>query len=416
MKVLVLGSGGREHALVWKVMQSKKVKKIFCAPGNGGIEQIVDVPKINVNDNNDVLAFVKKNKIDLTIVGPEAYLVNGIVDTLEDAGYSVFGPRKSASKLEASKIYTKELLNKYNIPTAAFQQFNTSKEAINYINKHEIFPIVIKADGLAEGKGVLICKSKSEAKEAVKNLMEKNKFGIAGTKIIIEEFLSGDEISILTFTDSETMIPMEHAKDYKKINENDQGLNTGGMGCISPNPSVTKEIEKRCESEILLPILNALKKEKIDFRGVLFIGIIYTSSGPKVLEFNVRFGDPETQVILPRMKSDIIDIFFSTINKKLSEVSIEWYSDHFCSVVMASSGYPESYKKNIEINGLKDIENCIVFHAGTKLNGSKIFTNGGRVLNVTARGENTKSAIENAYEGVFKLNFKGAYYRKDIGS
>ncbi|MED5475942.1 MAG: phosphoribosylamine--glycine ligase [Candidatus Neomarinimicrobiota bacterium] len=416
MKVLVLGSGGREHALVWKVMQSKKVKKIFCAPGNGGIEQIVDVPKINVNDNNDVLAFVKKNKIDLTIVGPEAYLVNGIVDTLEDAGYSVFGPRKSASKLEASKIYTKEFLNKYNIPTAAFQQFNTSKEAINYINKHEIFPIVIKADGLAEGKGVLICKSKSEAKEAVKNLMEKNKFGIAGTKIIIEEFLSGDEISILTFTDSETMIPMEHAKDYKKINENDQGLNTGGMGCISPNPSVTKEIEKRCESEILLPILNALKKEKIDFRGVLFIGIIYTSSGPKVLEFNVRFGDPETQVILPRMKSDIIDIFFSTINKKLSEVSIEWYSDHFCSVVMASSGYPESYKKNIEINGLKDIENCIVFHAGTKLNGSKIFTNGGRVLNVTARGENTKSAIENAYEGVFKLNFKGAYYRKDIGS
>lgn len=416
MKVLVLGSGGREHALVWKVMQSKKVKKIFCAPGNGGIEQIVDVPKINVNDNNDVLAFVEKNKIDLTIVGPEAYLVNGIVDTLEDAGYSVFGPRKSAAKLEASKIYTKEFLNKYNIPTAAFQQFNTSKEAINYINKHEIFPIVIKADGLAEGKGVLICKSKSEAKEAVKNLMEKNKFGIAGTKIIIEEFLSGDEISILTFTDSETMIPMEHAKDYKKINENDQGLNTGGMGCISPNPSVTKEIEKRCESEILLPILNALKKEKIDFRGVLFIGIIYTSSGPKVLEFNVRFGDPETQVILPRMKSDIIDIFFSTINKKLSEVSIEWYTDHFCSVVMASSGYPESYKKNIEINGLKDIENCIVFHAGTKLNGSKIFTNGGRVLNVTARGENAKSAIKNAYEGVFKLNFKGAYYRKDIGS
>ena len=416
MKVLVLGSGGREHALVWKVMQSKKVKKIFCAPGNGGIEQIVDVPKINVNDNNDVLAFVEKNKIDLTIVGPEAYLVNGIVDTLEDAGYSVFGPRKSAAKLEASKIYTKDFLKKYNIPTAAFQQFNTSKEAINYINKHEIFPIVIKADGLAEGKGVLICKSKSEAKEAVKNLMEKNKFGIAGTKIIIEEFLSGDEISILTFTDSETMIPMEHAKDYKKINENDQGLNTGGMGCISPNPSVTKEVEKRCESEILLPILNALKKEKIDFRGVLFIGIINTSSGPKVLEFNVRFGDPETQVILPRMKSDIVDIFFSTINKKLSEVSIEWYTDHFCSVVMASSGYPESYKKNIEINGLKDIENCIVFHAGTKLNGSKIFTNGGRVLNVTARGENAKSAIKNAYEGVFKLNFKGAYYRKDIGS
>ena len=416
MKVLVLGSGGREHALVWKVMQSKKVKKIFCAPGNGGIEQIVDVPKINVNDNNDVLAFVEKNKIDLTIVGPEAYLVNGIVDTLEDAGYSVFGPRKTAAKLEASKIYTKDFLKKYNIPTAAFQQFNTSKEAINYINKHEIFPIVIKADGLAEGKGVLICKSKSEAKEAVKNLMEKNKFGIAGTKIIIEEFLSGDEISILTFTDSETMIPMEHAKDYKKINENDQGLNTGGMGCISPNPSVTKEVEKRCESEILLPILNALKKEKIDFRGVLFIGIINTSSGPKVLEFNVRFGDPETQVILPRMKSDIVDIFFSTINKKLSEVSIEWYTDHFCSVVMASSGYPESYKKNIEINGLKDIENCIVFHAGTKLNGSKIFTNGGRVLNVTARGENAKSAIKNAYEGVFKLNFKGAYYRKDIGS
>ena len=416
MKVLVLGSGGREHALVWKVMQSKKVKKIFCAPGNGGIEQIVDVPKINVNDNNDVLAFVKKNKIDLTIVGPEAYLVNGIVDTLEDAGYSVFGPRKSAAKLEASKIYTKEFLKKYNIPTAAFQQFNTSKEAINYINKHEIFPIVIKADGLAEGKGVLICKSKSEAKEAVKNLMEKNKFGIAGTKIIIEEFLNGDEISILTFTDSETMIPMEHAKDYKKIYENNQGLNTGGMGCISPNPSVTKEIEKRCESEILLPILNALKKEKIDFRGVLFIGIIYTSSGPKVLEFNVRFGDPETQVILPRMKSDIIDIFFSTINKKLSEISIDWYTDHFCSVVMASSGYPESYKKNIEIYGLNDIENCIVFHAGTKSNGSKIFTNGGRVLNVTARGKNSKSAIKNAYEGVFKLNFKGAYYRKDIGS
>jgi phosphoribosylamine---glycine ligase len=415
MNVLVLGSGGREHALVWKLNQSPKVKKIYCTPGNGGIEKIAEISQLNANNNHEVLEFVKEKKIDLTIVGPEAYLVNGIVDILEDAGFTVFGPRKASAELEASKIYTKEFLQKYNIPTGDFEKFSTSEDALQFLSSYTNFPVVVKADGLAAGKGVIICEDNQSAVNAINEIMVDDKFGIAGSKIIIEEYLDGNEISILTFVDGETMLPMALAKDYKKIGDNDEGLNTGGMGCISPNPNVTPIMEKICEDTILTPIMNALKKENLDFRGVLFIGIIYTETGPKVLEFNVRFGDPETQVILPRMKTDLIDIFLAVINKQLKNIKIEWYDNHVCTVVLTAPGYPESYPKGMEISGLNNSDDSIIFHAGTKSKNNTILSNGGRVLNVTATGYSSKDAIKNAYNGLNKIKFEGMYFRKDIG-
>ena len=414
MKVLVLGSGGREHALIWKISQSSKVNKIYCAPGNGGIKELAEIPILNPNDNIEVLAFVKENNIDLTIVGPEAYLVNGIVDILEDAGYKVFGPRKNASIFEESKIFTKEFLIKYNIPTGDYAKFNSSESALQYLESYSNFPVVIKADGLAGGKGVIICKTKLDAQNAVQDIMVSHKFGKAGQNIIIEEFLIGNEISILTFVDGKTMIPMVLAKDYKKIGNGETGLNTGGMGCISPNPNVTVDMETVCQNEILDPIMNGLISEKMDFRGVLFIGIIYTKKGPKVLEFNVRFGDPETQVILPRLKNDITDVFLAVINRDLKNIKLNWYENSVCTIVLASDGYPENYKKGNEINGLNNCKS-IVFHAGTKSENDKIFTNGGRVLNITAEGDNHKEAIKNAYSVIENIHFEGMYFRNDIG-
>lgn len=415
MKVLVLGSGGREHALVWKISQSPKVEKIYCSPGNGGIQKLAENPNFDANENNEILNFVKNNSIDLTVVGPEAYLVNGIADILEDAGFKVFGPRKKGAKLEASKIMTKEFLKKYKIPTGNFEKFDSEKNAINYIESYEKFPVVIKADGLAAGKGVIICENKNSAIDAINEMMVKDKFGNAGSKIIIEEFLEGNEISILTFVDGVTLLPMELAKDYKKIGDNDKGLNTGGMGCISPNPNVSKDMKKRCQNEILNPIMSAIKKENLDFKGVLFVGIIYTNSGPKVLEFNVRFGDPETQVILPRMKTDIVDVFLATINKNLKNIVIDWHENHVCTVVLAAPGYPENYPKGMEIIGLPNEKDYTVFHAGTKSENDKILTSGGRVLNVTATGKSSQEAIDNAYNDVKLIQFDGMYYRKDIG-
>ncbi len=414
MKVLVLGSGGREHALIWKISQCSKVNKIYCAPGNGGINEFAEIPILNPNDNNEVLAFVKENNINLTIIGPEAYLVNGIVDVLEDAGYKVFGPRKNASIFEESKIFTKEFLIKYNIPTGDYAKFNSSEFALQYLESYSNFPVVIKADGLAGGKGVIICKTKLDAQNAVKEIMVSHKFGKAGQNIIIEEFLIGNEISILTFVDGKTMIPMVLAKDYKKIGNGETGLNTGGMGCISPNPNVTVDMETVCQNEILDPIMNGLIREKMDFRGVLFIGIIYTKKGPKVLEFNVRFGDPETQVILPRLKNDITDVFLAVINKDLKNIKLNWYENSVCTIVLASDGYPENYKKGVEIKGLNKCKS-IVFHAGTKSENNKFFTNGGRVLNITAKGESPKEAIKNAYSGIENIHFEGMYFRNDIG-
>ncbi|MBC8196874.1 MAG: phosphoribosylamine--glycine ligase [Candidatus Marinimicrobia bacterium] len=414
MKVLVLGSGGREHALIWKISQSSKVNKIYCVPGNGGIKELAEIPILNPNDNIEVLSFVKENNIDLTIVGPEAYLVNGIVDILEDAGYKVFGPRKNASIFEESKIFTKEFLIKYNIPTGDYAKFNSSQSALQYLESYSNFPVVIKADGLAGGKGVIICKTKLDAQNAVKDIMVSHKFGKAGQNIIIEEFLIGNEISILTFVDGKTMIPMVLAKDYKKIGNGETGLNTGGMGCISPNPNVTVDMETVCQNEILDPIMNGLISEKMDFRGVLFIGIIYTKKGPKVLEFNVRFGDPETQVILPRLKNDITDVFLAVINRDLKNIKLNWYENSVCTIVLASDGYPENYKKGNEINGLNNCKS-IVFHAGTKSENDKIFTNGGRVLNITAEGDNHKEAIKNAYSVIENIHFEGMYFRNDIG-
>ena len=415
LKVLVLGSGGREHALVWKIAQSPRVEKIYCAPGNGGISQLAHIPELDAGNNQDVLNFVTENAIDLTVVGPENYLANGIADLLEVAGFRVFGPCKAASEFESSKIFTKNFLNRYNIPTAGSESFGSYEKAIQYVEEDASFPIVVKADGLAAGKGVIICQSRDEAIHAVKDMMTAQKFGKAGEQILIEDYLEGNEISILTFVDGQTMVPMALAKDYKKAGNGDNGLNTGGMGCISPNPNVTPEMEHTCKQHILDPVLEGIKTENIDFRGVLFIGIIYTTDGPKVLEFNVRFGDPETQVVLPRMKTDIVDIFESVIDKRLHEMSIEWTDHHVCTVVMASSGYPGSYEKGKIINGLDDVSELTVFHAGTKSENGQMLTHGGRVLNVTATGENGEKAIQNAYRGVASISFDGHFFRTDIG-
>lgn len=415
MNVLVLGSGGREHALVWKIAKSPKVNQIYCAGGNGGIAQLAEIPELDAGNNQDVLRFVRKNKIDLTVVGPENYLANGIVDTLEDEGFRVFGPRKAASEFESSKIFTKNFLNKYAIPTGNSVSFESCDEALLYLKTYNQFPVVIKADGLAAGKGVLICQTQDEARIAVEEMMTQGKFGSAGSRILVEEFLEGNEISILTFLDGETMLPMVLAKDYKKAGDGDTGLNTGGMGCISPNPNVTSEMENVCQDQILKPVLEGIKKEGLDFRGVLFIGIIYTQHGPQVLEFNVRFGDPETQVVLPRMETDIIDVFEAVIDKRLDEIDLEWSDDQVCTVVMASSGYPGLYENGKIIKGLETMNNNIVFHAGTKIDNNRILTNGGRVLNVTAKGENAQSAIDNAYKGVSQISFEGQFCRRDIG-
>ena len=414
MRVLILGSGGREHAIAWKIAQSKKIKKIYCFPGNAGIKKIAQIPNLDVENNIQIIEFVKNNNIDLTIVGPEALLVNGIVDELEDAGYKAFGPRMSSARFESSKIFTKEFLIKNNIPTGKYKKFSNSDDAQNFLISNYTYPIVIKVDGLAAGKGVIICNSMNEAQLAINDIMVNNKFGHSGSKIIIEEFLDGHEISILTFVDGKTMKVMELAKDYKKIGNGDIGLNTGGMGCISPNPNVTNKMKSVCEEKILKPVMTGIINEKIDFRGVLFIGIIYTELGPKVLEFNVRFGDPETQVILPRLKNDLIDVFLATINKNLNNIDLHWKNNHVCSIVLSSNGYPEKYQKGIEIKGLEN-EDSLIFHAGTKQVNEKIVTNGGRVLNITSSANSSENAIKNAYGKLKSIYFDGMYYRQDIG-
>ena len=414
----MVGSGGREHALIKKLLESDKVEKLYCAPGNGGISRDAEVVDIPVMDKEKMVAFAKDNNIDMVFVAPDDPLADGMVDACEEAGIRAFGPNAKAAIIEASKVFSKNLMKKYNIPTAQYEVFDDSEKAIAWVKENKMAPCVVKADGLALGKGVLICQTVEDAVEALKTIMEDKKFGSSGNNIVIEEFLTGPEVSVLSFTDGKTVKPMVSSKDHKRAYDNDEGLNTGGMGTISPNPYYTDELAKQCMKEIFIPTINAMKAEGRPFKGCLYFGLMMTPKGPKVIEYNARFGDPEAQVVLPRLKTDLVDICDAIIDERLDEINIEWSDEPTACVVMASGGYPESYKKGIEMFGLDDkgqVEGATVYHAGTKYENGKFYTNGGRVLGVTASGKTLDDALNNAYNAVKKISFEGAHYRTDIG-
>ena len=417
MKVLIVGSGGREHAIAWSVAKSPKVDKIYCAPGNAGIAEFAECVNIGAMEFDKLVAFAKENAIDLTIIGMDDPLVGGVVDAFEAEGLRVFGPRKNAAIIEGSKAFSKDLMKKYNIPTAAYENFTDPEEAIKYLETAKM-PIVLKADGLALGKGVLICNTLEEAKEGVKTLMLDKQFGDAGNEIVIEEFMTGREVSVLAFCDGKTIKCMTSAQDHKRAKDGDQGLNTGGMGTFSPSPFYNDEVEAFCEKYVYQPTIDAMAAEGRAFTGILFTGLMITEDGPKVLEYNARFGDPEAQVVLPRMKNDIIDVMEACIDGRLSEVELEFEDNAAVCVVLASDGYPEKYDKGFEIKGLdtfKDKDGYYVFHAGTKFDNDKIVTNGGRVLGVVAKGEDLKAARANAYKATEWIDFANKYKRNDIG-
>lgn len=415
MKVLVIGSGGREHALCHKLSESKRVSKIYCAPGNGGTLQVAENVNINPKDIDLLLDFAISKDIDLTVVGPEDPLVNGIVDRFNEKGLRIFGPNKKGAILEGSKIISKGFMEKYNIPTGKYKVFKEAKAAISFLDSLN-YPIVIKADGLCAGKGVIICKTKEEGIKAIEDIMVDKKFGLSGEEILIEEFLEGTETSLLCFVSNENIIPMESARDYKKIFEGDKGPNTGGVGCFSPNPVMTDKLKEEIENKILKNIKIGFKNEDIDFRGILFIGLMLTADGPKVLEFNVRFGDPETEVVLPRLENDIVDIFEKTMDGSLKEEDLKWTDKKCVTVVLTSKGYPVEYEKGKEIIGTKELDkDIILFHNGTKMEDGKLLTNGGRVLSVTALGDTLKEAREKVYKNIDKIKFDGLCYRRDIG-
>ena len=418
MKILVVGGGGREHAIAWKIAQSPKVDKIYCAPGNGGIAELAECVDIAATDIENMVKFAKDNAIDLVMVAPDDPLVLGMVDAMEKEGIRAFGPRANAAIIEGSKAFSKELMKKYNIPTANYEVFTDSTSAIDYIKAQNTFPTVIKADGLALGKGVIIAQNLEEAEQAVHEMIDDGKFGKSGSRVVIEEFLTGPEVSVLAFTDGKTVKPMVSAQDHKRAYDNDEGLNTGGMGTISPNPYYTDEIAKECMDTIFIPTIEAMNKEGRPFKGCLYFGLMITPNGPKVIEYNARFGDPEAQVVLPRLKTDLVDICEAVIDEKLSDLDIEWDNGAAACVVMASGGYPVSYKKGIEMFGLNDnggVDGAIVYHAGTKYENGKFYTNGGRVLGVTATADTLDEALEKAYAAVGKISFEGAHYRHDIG-
>lgn len=417
MKVLIVGSGGREHAIAWKVAKSSKVDKIYCAPGNAGIAEIAECVDIGAMEFDKLVAFAKEKAIDLTIIGMDDPLVGGVVDEFEKAGLRVFGTRKNAAILEGSKAFSKDLMKKYNIPTAAYETFNSAEKAMQYLETSK-YPIVLKADGLALGKGVLICNTKEEAMDGVKTLMLDKQFGQAGNTIVVEEFMTGREVSVLSFVDGNTIKIMTSAQDHKRAKDGDKGLNTGGMGTFSPSPFYTKEVDEFCKKYIYQPSVDAMKAEGREFKGIIFFGLMLTEDGPKVLEYNARFGDPETQVVLPRMKNDIIDVFEACIDGTLDKIDLQFEDNAAVCVVLASDGYPVSYEKGFEIKGLdnfKDKDSYFVFHAGTKLSDGKIVTNGGRVLGVTATGRDLKEARANAYEATKWIDFDNKYMRNDIG-
>lgn len=419
MKILMIGSGGREHALIKKLLESPKVEKIYCAPGNGGIACDAENVNISAMDIEDVVNFSKENKIDLVFVAPDDPLAAGMVDALEAEGIRAFGPKKAAAEIEASKVFSKNLMKKYGIPTADYQVFDNSKDAIDYVVNNNMAPVVVKADGLALGKGVLICQTVEDAKAAIHSIMDDKKFGESGSRVVIEEFLTGPEVSVLSFTDGKCVKPMVSSKDHKRALDGDKGLNTGGMGTISPNPYYTDEMAEICRKTIFEPTIDAMNKEGRTFKGCLYFGLMLTPKGPKVIEYNARFGDPETQVVLPRLETDLVDICEAVIDGTLGDLDIKWKKGAAACVVMASGGYPESYKKGIEMSGLDEkggVEGAIVYHAGTKLENGKFYTNGGRVLGVTAVDDTLEGALKKAYEAVEKISFEGAHYRKDIGT
>ena len=417
MKVLIVGSGGREHAIAWKVAQSPRVDKIYCAPGNAGIEEYAECVDIKAMEFDALAAFAKEKEIDLTVVGMDDPLVGGIVDVFEAQGLRVFGPRKNAAILEGSKAFSKDLMKKYNIPTAAYENFTDPQAALEYL-KTSKFPIVLKADGLALGKGVLICNSYEEAEAGVREIMTDKKFGSAGNCMVIEEFMTGREVSVLSYVDGKTIKPMTSAQDHKRAGDGDTGLNTGGMGTFSPSPFYTEEVDEFCRKYIYQPTVDAMAAEGREFKGIIFFGLMLTEDGPKVLEYNARFGDPEAQVVLPRMKTDIVDVFEACIDGKLDQIDLQFEDNAAVCVVLASDGYPVSYKKGYLIEGLetfKGKDGYYVFHAGTAKGKDGIVTNGGRVLGVTATGPDLKAARKNAYEAVDWVNFENKYYRNDIG-
>lgn len=417
MKVLVVGGGGREHALVRKIKESKKVDEIFCTPGNGGISYDAKCFDVAATDIDGVVNLAKEIKADLVVVAPDDPLVAGMVDALNEAGFKTFGPRANAAIIEGSKVFSKELMQKYNIPTAEYKVFDNAEEAIEYIKERNEFPTVIKADGLALGKGVIIPENLDDAIAGVKEIMEDKIFGASGNNIVVEEFLTGPEVSVLAFTDGKCVKPMVSSMDHKRALDGDKGLNTGGMGTVSPNPYYTQDVAKECMDKIFIPTINAMNNEGRTFKGCLYFGLMITPKGPKVIEYNCRFGDPETQVVLPRLKTDIVDIFEAIDNETLSDLDVEWSDDACACVIMASGGYPKSYPKGIEITGLSNgqLDGVTVYHAGTKLQDNKLVTSGGRVLGVTALGDTIENALKKSYDAVEKIHFEGAHYRRDIG-
>lgn len=417
MKVLIIGSGGREHAIAKKAAQSSRVDKLYCAPGNAGIAECAECVDIAVNDFAGLVDFAVKEAIDLTIVGPDDPLVGGVVDAFEGKGLRVFGPRRNAAVIEGSKAFSKDLMKKYHIPSAAYETFDDPQAAIAYL-KDSKFPIVLKADGLALGKGVLICGSYEEAVSGVKQIMQDKQFGSAGDRMVIEEFMTGREVSVLAFCDGSHIVPMTSAQDHKRARDNDQGLNTGGMGTFSPSPFYTAEVDEFCKRNIYQPTIDAMKAEGRAFTGILFVGLMLTQAGPKVLEYNARFGDPEAQVVLPRMKNDIIEVVEACIEGRLNQISLEFEDNAAVCVILASEGYPEHYDKGFLISGLEAFtgkEDYFVFHAGTKKAENGIATNGGRVLGVTAKGKDLVEARRKAYEATGWISFANKYMRSDIG-
>ena len=418
MNILIVGSGGREHAIAWSVSRSKRAEKIYCAPGNAGIAEYAECVPIGAMEFDRLADFAEENKIDLTIIGMDDPLVGGIVDVFEKRGLRAFGPRKNAAILEGSKAFSKDLMKKYNIPTAAYETFDNPDKALEYLKSGVKYPVVLKADGLALGKGVLICGSLAEAEEGVRQIMQDKKFGSAGDRMVIEEFMTGREVSVLTFVDGKTIRPMTSAQDHKRAEDGDRGLNTGGMGTFSPSPFYTEEIDRFCREKIMQPTVDAMASEGRPFQGIIFFGLMLTEDGPKVLEYNARFGDPEAQVVLPRMKSDILDVCEACIDGTLDQIDLEFEDNAAVCVVLASKGYPVSYEKNIPMYGFENFrgkEGYYCFHAGTKLLDGRIVTNGGRVVGITAKGSTLKEARENAYRAAEWISFSNKYMRHDIG-
>lgn len=414
MKILVVGGGGREHAICWKLSNEKNVEKIYCAPGNPGIAEVAECVNIGDSDIDKLAKFAKENEIDMTVVGPEVPLVMGITDVFESQGLKVFGPNKKCARLEGSKAFSKDFMTRHNLPTAKYKEYTNIDKAIDDIDEFG-YPVVIKADGLAAGKGVIISENREDAIKTLKEMMNDKKFGTAGEKIVIEEFLSGIETSILAFVDNETIIPMVSAKDHKKVNDGETGLNTGGMGTFSPSEIYTYELSKEIKENILDKTLKGFQEDNLDFKGILFVGLMITKDGPKILEYNVRFGDPETQSVLFRLETDLSEIISAVINNKLKDIDIKYSDDSAICVMLTSGGYPESYEKGKLITGLDNLDkDIVVFHSGTKLLDNKLVTNGGRVIGITAKGKTVKEAGKKVYENIKKINFEGMHYRTDI--